>query len=115
MKIAIKIIGALLLTGMMACAGPDAGTNAAKIKVLVVTGGHQFRTNAFFQMLSDNAEITYTHATQEKAAEAYDRDDLSTYNVVLLYDSPTQMTEAQRANFLALFDKGIGVVVLHHA
>ena len=46
---------------------------------------------------------------------AYDREDLFSYDVVVLYDSPGNLTDAQKAKFLALFDKGIGVVVLHHA
>jgi type 1 glutamine amidotransferase len=33
----------------------------------------------------------------------------------VLYDMPKAITEAQKAKFLSLFDKGIGVVVMHHA
>jgi hypothetical protein len=40
---------------------------------------------------------------------------LFSYDVVVLYDSPGNLTDAQKAKFLVLFDKGIGVVVLHHA
>src|SRR5271156_3080188 len=35
--------------------------------------------------------------------------------VLVLTGAPRDITEAQKARFLALFDKGIGVVVLHHA
>jgi type 1 glutamine amidotransferase len=34
---------------------------------------------------------------------------------VLLYDFQEQMTDAQKARLLALFDRGTGLVVLHHA
>ena len=91
-------------------------TQAAKeIKVLVLTGGHAFKAEPFFKMFQDNPEITFTADKQVKAAEAYERADLFSFDVVVLYDAPREMTDAQKARFLALFDKGIGLVVLHHA
>jgi type 1 glutamine amidotransferase len=107
----------LILAVGCASARPPAQAKPAdpRLKVLVVTGGHGFAAGPFFKMFADDAGITFTAVTQGKAAEAYDRDDLFSYDVVVLYDSPTDITEAQRARFLALFDRGIGVVVLHHA
>lgn len=90
----------------------DAG---GKIKVLVVTGGHGFEKEAFFKVFEDNREIAFTAATQGKTATVYERADLLDYDVVLLYDMVSSITEAQKAKFLALFDKGIGLVVTHHA
>jgi len=93
-----------------------AAESAAKIKVLVVTGGHGFEEEPFFKMFSDNAAITFTAAEHAKTnASVYDRHDLLSYDVVVLYDLPQNITEAQKAKFTALFDKGIGLVVLHHA
>src|SRR6185295_10296510 len=99
------------------CASPKAETHAdKKIKVLVLTGGHGFRAEPFFKMFADNPEITFTAAAQGKTnAEAYDRADLFSYDVVVLYDSAGSINAAQKARFLELFDKGIGVVVLNHA
>jgi len=112
----LHLLFTLTLAILMGCASPKAETHAdKKIKVLIVTGGHAFKAETFFKMFADNPEITYTWATQQTNAEAYDRDDLFSYDVVLLYDSPTKITDAQKARFLALFDKGIGVIVLHHA
>jgi type 1 glutamine amidotransferase len=109
-----SILCALLLTLLVGCASPQ--PHVGKIKVLVLTGGHGFKAEPFFKMFADNPEITFTAAPkQDKAAEAYDRDDLFTYDVVVLYDSPSNITDSQKARFLALFDQGIGVVVLHHA
>lgn len=48
-------------------------------------------------------------------ASVYERDDLLGYNVVVLYDMSQNITEAQKARFSSLFDKGVGLVVLHHA
>ena len=112
----LPLLTILLFTFLIGCASPSAQTRAnKKIKVLVVTGGHGFKAEPFFKMFAGNPEITYTAAAQHDAAEAYDRTDLFTYDAVVLYDSPTHITDAQKARFLQLFDKGIGVVVLHHA
>jgi type 1 glutamine amidotransferase len=89
--------------------------DASKLKVLIVTGGHGFAREPFFEVFKDNPEITFTEAKHTKNADGYERDDLLTYNVVVLYDMPKTITEEQKAKFLSLFDKGIGVVVLHHA
>ena len=110
----IQIFLALLMAMFIGCAATQVHAED-KIKVLVLTGGHPFKPEPFFKMFHDNPEITFTADKQVKAAEGYERPDLFAYDVVVLYDSPTDITEAQKARFLALFDKGIGVVVLHHA
>jgi type 1 glutamine amidotransferase len=66
-------------------------------------------------MFAENPAITFTEAKQTKTSEAYDRDDLAGFDVVVLYDMVQNITDAQKAKFLSLFDKGIGLVVLHHA
>src|SRR5262245_2746105 len=77
---------------------------ADKLKVLVITGGHGFEKAPFFKVFEDNPDITFNHAEHSKTnASAYDRDDLRTYDVVVLYDMPKEITEAQKKNFLSLF------------
>src|SRR3954468_24575046 len=93
-------------------------TSAAekKTKVLIITGGHGFEKEPFFKIFADDPEITFTAAEHSKVhASAYERDALLSYDVVVLYDMPKEITESQKAKFLSLFEKGIGVVVLHHA
>jgi type 1 glutamine amidotransferase len=114
MKI-LRLIGLALLAVFSAAPAP-AAESGGKIKVLVVTGGHSFEKEPFFKMFSDNAAITFTTAAHSKTnASVYDRDDLVSYDVVVLYDMPQNITEPQKARFLSLFDKGVGLVVLHHA
>jgi type 1 glutamine amidotransferase len=104
---------ALLLLGLL-LASP-ANPAPAKLKVLVVTGGHGFQAQPFFKMFDDDRGLAYTAVTQDKAAEAYERPDLYDYDVVVLYDSPSEITEPQKARLRGLFERGIGLVVLHHA
>jgi uncharacterized protein len=100
-----------LLMGAISVLAAD----APKVKVLVVTGGHGFSREPFFEVFKENPEITFAEAKHSKNGDGYERDDLLGWNVVVLYDMPKAITEAQKAKFLSLFDKGIGVVVMHHA
>src|ERR1700722_904431 len=104
----------LLLALTFGCATPQQAADK-KIRVLILTGGHAFKAAPFFQMFSNNPDITFTADKEVKAAEGYDRPDLYTYDVVLLYDAPIKITDEQKARFLKLFKQGIGVIVLHHA
>src|SRR6185369_1303282 len=111
----LTIICTLLLSTLAGLA-LFAGDSGANLKVLVVTGGHGFEQEPFFKIFKDNPDITFTHAEHAKAnATVYERGDLSSYDVVVLYDMPKNITEEQKAKFLSLFDKGTGLVVLHHA
>jgi len=114
MKTKVQFVALALIASLLNDVG-FAGETAGKIKVLVVTGGHGFEREPFFNVFKDNPEITFGEAKQGKSSEAYDRDDLLTQDVVVLYDMVQNITDAQKAKFLSLFDKGIGLVVMHHA
>lgn len=106
----------VLLFGLAAISQPTVAEGGDKLKVLVVTGGHGFDREAFFRMFSDNTAIHFTAAEHAKtSASVFDRDDLLSFDAVVLYDMPQHITDRQKANFKALFEKGVGLVVLHHA
>ena len=86
-----------------------------KIKVLVMTGGHGFEREAFFNVFKENQSIEFSEAKHGKSADGYERKDLLRQDVVVLYDMPKTITDEQKENFLALTKKGVGLVVLHHA
>jgi len=113
-----RLCGVVALAGLLVALGAG-GVGAAegegKIKVLVVTGGHGFTRDPFFKVFQDNPAISFAEAPQGKSSEAYDREDLLSYDVLVLYDLVQKLTDAQKAKFLSLFEKGVGVVVMHHA
>jgi type 1 glutamine amidotransferase len=112
----MKTLRRLLLFAFSLVAVVTNAADDAKTKVLVVTGGHGFDREPFFAMFRDNAEISFTAAEHNKTnASVYERDDLLSYDTVVLYDMPREITDAQKGRFLSLFDRGIGLVVLHHA
>ena len=105
----------VVLFSLVAVGVASGAETSRKLKVLVVTGGHGFQREPFFKMFQDNPDIAFTQAEHVKDADVYDREDLLSYHVVALYDMPKTITEAQKTRFLILFEKGIGVVVMHHA
>lgn len=87
-----------------------------KLRVLLITGGHPFETQPFMDVFERNAAITLTSASHGKTgAGAWDRTDLDKFDVIVLYDMPLQITDAQKANLKSIFERGTGLVVLHHA
>ncbi len=103
-----------LLFALLTCIAANAAD--ARIKVLLVTGGHGYATNEFLNVFQTNTAIDFTHAVQAKTSStAYDRDDLLSYDCIVLYDMMQNITDAQKTRLLAVLDRGIGLVVTHHA
>jgi hypothetical protein len=95
---------------------PAAFTAQATTRLLIITGGHAFETEPFFKVFHDNAAFSVTVAEHAGAtATAWERDDLATFDVVVLYDMPRSITPAQQAKMRSLFERGTGLLVLHHA
>jgi type 1 glutamine amidotransferase len=87
-----------------------------RLNVLVITGGHAFEREPFIKLFSDNNALTFTAAEHAKGtASVWDRDDLARFDVIALYDMPMAITEVQKKALLSTFERGTGLVVLHHA
>src|SRR5262249_44663457 len=56
-----------------------------------------------------------TRCEETTKAEAWDRDDLLSFDAILLYDFQREITDPQKARFVAIFYKGVGLIVFHHA
>lgn len=97
-------------------ASAEDSTVQRPVKVLVITGGHGFEQKPFFDVFKSNPEISFSHAAHAKTnATGWERGDIQNQDVIVLYDMPRTITHGQKARFLSIFDKGIGLVVLHHA
>jgi len=114
----IWLVGVLLFVlsawmGLSAAESQEA--TPAKIRVLLVTGGHAFETNEFFKIFKDNPEITF-QAVEHPSAQALLRPEAAKqYDVLVLYDYYQPITEEAKADFVARLKEGKGLVVLHHA
>jgi type 1 glutamine amidotransferase len=101
---------------LLTAASAGLARGAAPIRLLVVKGGHEFH-ESFWDVFKNRPEWKMEQRAHEPAdtCTVYDRPIAPDFDVVLLYDMPRNITEPQQRNFLALFERGVGVVVLHHA
>lgn len=102
------------LHGSDAVATSRPAGSETKIRVAVVTGGHGFEKEPFLKFFKGVEGIDFTHV-ETKAGEIFDKADDFPYDVILLYNFNQKLTDARKANFLKLLDKGVGLFVLHHA
>jgi len=108
----------LTLIAVILCSSLLSSTaeSSEKLRILVVTGGHGFDEKPFFKMFEENKSVTFKHAEHPKGtSDVYDREDLYSYDVVVLYDMVQEITEAQKARFKGLIERGVGIVAMHHA
>jgi uncharacterized protein len=84
------------------------------IKVLVVTGGHNY-TTGFYTLFQGYPDVKWDHAQHCGAGEGYGKGMAGKYDVVVLYDMPKEVPEVHQKNLMEFFEAGRGVVVLHHA
>lgn len=108
---------ALALIGLVATWQARALADApqASIRVLVVTGGHDFEREPFFAMLDECDGVEYREVAQPEANECYTVEEAEAWDVLLLYDMTQAITEEQMAALLSRVSEGKGVVALHHS
>lgn len=84
------------------------------IKVLVVTGGHDFMEKEFYSLFQGYGDLMVDRLVQPKANAAFGDGSAMAYDVVVLYDMWEQISDAEKQGFLKYLDAGKGLVALHH-
>ncbi len=113
--------GSLLAAVGLLCscrAGVLTGSAAApeKIKVVVVTGSHDFERDAFFTLFDGYDDIESVEAQQNDHSELFENITGWDYDVIVLYNMTQTISPRRRENFKTLLrDRGVGLVALHHA
>jgi len=103
-------------TAACICSSGAWGEDAtAKLNVGVVVGGHGFEEKPFFAMFEENPAITFTVLPKEKKEEVFADVTDWPYDVLVLYNMTGAIPETCRENFLKLLNRGMGLVILHHA
>lgn len=105
-----------------------------KINALLVTGGHWYDVEPFFEMISalkywdKETEIEWTHAPQPAAQAFFRPVKAANYDVFVMYDMPgvtftgtvprftvQEPSEEHKQDFLNLLEEGKPFVFIHHA
>jgi hypothetical protein len=86
-----------------------------KLRVLVVTGGHDYEKQPFEAMFAAIPDIEAKQVTYPDAAQLLTPSLTETCDAIVFYDMWAQgITPEQQQAFVALLEKGIGIVALHH-
>ncbi len=88
---------------------------AEPVKVLIITGGHDFDRREFFEVFSLIPNITYRQVIQPSANEMFATGEAMQYDVAFLYDMWPKITDAQKEGYLEFLRAGKGVVAAHHS
>jgi len=89
--------------------------SADKLKILVVTGGHDFDRESFFQMFDSFNNMTYTELIHPEARIQLGTVDLASFDAVVFYDMPKTITDEEKKSYYRLLSAGKGLLFLHHA
>jgi len=89
-------------------------TKRARIKAVVVTGGHDFQRAPFFEMFDKMRRLDYVEAQQKDHSELFEDTSNWDYDVIVFYNMTQKISAKRRKHFLELLDGGVGVVALHH-
>jgi type 1 glutamine amidotransferase len=87
----------------------------AKLKVLVVSGGHGYPVEPFRKVFAGYTDMECTFVEEKEGGEAFDDIASWAYDAVVLYNFEKKLSEKRQANFFKLLDRGVGLVILHHA
>ena len=114
----LQVIHSLLmaaLTVATACLCSCQGPSQATHQVLIVTGGHDFEREEFFEMFEAMPGISYDEIMHPEANEVYGSSLMDQTDVLVFYDMYQEIDSAQKTAFLRLLEEGKGMVFLHHS
>jgi type 1 glutamine amidotransferase len=105
------------VAGIISVAQASEGATAAggPLRVLVVSGGHRFAKEPFQAVFSGFTDMQCTFVEEAKTAEAFEDIGNWSYQAIVLYNYMKKPSAQQQENFLSLLDRGVGLVILHHA
>lgn len=99
------------LSAAVARTGLFAADTPARIRVLLVTGGHSHEIS-FYSTFDGAKDLAIT---VEPHPKAYARDLRKSVDVIVMYDMVADLEEKQKQNLRDFAESGKGIVALHHA
>jgi uncharacterized protein len=109
----VKKSWVMLGTLLCLCAAPR-----AKIKAVILTGGHGYDSATFNAMWRSFPDVEFTLRPQSVGHEIFTDVSRWEYDVLVFYNHQNpgaQFTKKHQDNLLSLINKGVGIFVMHHA
>jgi type 1 glutamine amidotransferase len=86
-----------------------------KIRAVILTGQHSYQNDFFTKVMDGMKDVEYKHVDLPGESEIFEDVSAWDYDVIIFYNSGQKISEKRQQNLLSLLNKGVGVVVLHHA
>ena len=90
-------------------------TSAKDTRILILTGGHDFDRESFFQLFDTMKGISYQELQHPTANLELSRIDPNTYDAVVFYDMPKTISEEEKDSYYQLLKLGKGLLFMHHS
>ncbi len=87
----------------------------AQTNILIITGGHDFEKQSFFQMFDSYPEINYDTLAQPSGNKMIGNSGIDEYDILVFYDMYQEITEPQKEAYIKMLKDGKGMVFLHHS
>ncbi|HOF41606.1 MAG TPA: ThuA domain-containing protein [Candidatus Hydrogenedentes bacterium] len=97
-----------------AAAEGDTPSDSKPLRAVVLTGGHGYDKEAFEAMFRGVEGIEFVFQEQRDHSELFEDISGWDYDVIVFYSMTQEISEKRQQNLLALLDRGVGVVALHH-
>ncbi len=110
----LVVIGLACLAATLTSIAARTAPTTPKLRVLLTYGGHDFQEKEFFAMWDALPGVTYTKAPLPQSADLFKPGLERDFDVIVFYDMVNKISAAQQQGLIALLDRGIGVVSLHH-
>jgi type 1 glutamine amidotransferase len=109
-----KLFLILILTSVLKISSAE--SPAGQIRILVITGGHDYQKEQFNQMLAGlGANISYQIAELPAAYDMFLPENRGKYDVLVFYHMWQDITDDQSEVFSECIREGKPLVVLHHS
>ncbi len=89
--------------------------SAKSYKILIVTGGHDFEKELFYNVFDKMKGIEYSTVVQPEANQVYNSDLIGKFDAIVFYDMVQDITDQQKESFINMLNDGKGIVFLHHS
>lgn len=86
-----------------------------QIKVLIITGGHDFEHTPFYGVFSGHPHIRYDTMAQPQANAFIASPDVNKYDVLVFYDMVDSLLPSEQQAYINLLNKGKAMIFLHHS
>jgi len=89
--------------------------HAQPIKIMLVTGGHDFDTLQFFEMFDALPGVEYENFQQPKANREIANKKAEEFDVIVFYDMWSNISDIERNGYIYLTKLGKPMLFLHHS